>query len=412
MQSSFPDVIDKVIISGFGGQHDLDVQAAFYSGYSSYNGTEFLGETILYSQNILASFMYAQSNGYQLIIRSTTGLSTAINFSYSYPSVDLIMPAGSNNFDHIFSGEISTCPVVVTGAGIDSNMTGYNLEFFSIDPITSYNFSSYSNGFVAGQLAFISNYLTISFDSSRALARLHGSEYGTFDPFSGYGKINVEGIINSTLPVELSLFEAFVNGGSVILKWRTETEVNNYGFEIERSLLTTDIYGGYPENLLWQKIGFVSGNGNSNAPKNYSFIDNSINSAAKLFYRLKQVDSDGTFNYSKIEAVSSYIPETILLEQNYPNPFNPSTKIKYEIPSPSNLFGGGEAENLFVSIKVFDVLGNEISTLVNKQHPPGSYEVEFNGKNSPSGMLVYKLQVYNLDGSFEFALVKKMLLLK
>ncbi|HMU44408.1 MAG TPA: T9SS type A sorting domain-containing protein [Ignavibacteriaceae bacterium] len=402
IQSIYADIIDKVMISGFGGQHDLDVRAAFYSGYSSYDGTEYLGEAILYSENILASFMYAQQNGYQLMIRSTTGLSTAISFSYSYPNVDLVMPAGSNSFDHVFSGDVNNSPVVITGSGIDSNVTGYNLEFFSIDPITGYNYSSYSNGYTAGQLAFIANSLTISFDSARALARIYNSEGGTLDPFSGYGKINVAEIINSTLPVELSLFEAIKLGSSVYLKWRTETEVNNYGFEIERST-PLDSYNEIDEGkLVWGKIGFVNGSGNSNSPKNYSFVDNSIDGVEKLFYRLKQIDNDGTFEYSKVEEVSFQTPIHFVLYQNYPNPFNPTTKIRYSIPPSVN----ASEEKTLVTLKVYDILGNEATTLVNEEKFAGNYEVLFKANNLSSGIYFYTLKTGN------YSETKKLILMK
>jgi hypothetical protein len=389
----FPDVINKVMISGYGGQHDLDVREAFLAGYRSYNSTEYSGEAILYSQNILSSFIYAQQNGYEMIIRSTTGLTTGISFADDYPMVELVMPAGSNSFSYVYSGDIDSCSVIVTGAGIDSNVTGYSLEFFSIDPITGYNYSSYSNGFIAGELAFISNTLNIGLDSTRALARIHSSGGGTLDPFSGFGKINIEEILNSVLPVELSLFQAFLIGNSVHLNWRTETEVNNYGFEIQRR----DISSISP-NFDYEKIGFIKGYDNSNSPKQYSFIDNEIQSPRNYSYRLKQIDNDGKYEYSKEIQIDAITPEGFTLQQNYPNPFNPTTKIRYSIPtfpqsSPSQ---GGEAEQeWFTVLKVFDVLGNEVATLINEEQKPGTYEVEFNAGQAnslSSGVYYYQLR--------------------
>jgi len=214
-QFSFAQQIKKVIISGYGGQHDLDVRTAFLIGYNSYNGlpslwdnTSFPGEVILYSNTLQASFDYAVANDYDLIIRSTTGLSTGLRLAPNYPDVKLVMPAGINEFVQVFFGDVITSPVVITGAGIDSNQTGYKVEFYSIDPITIYNYSSYSNGYIAGQLAFIANTLNCSFDSARVLARNKGSENGIIDFYNGFGEIYPENIITTPLPVELTSFTA------------------------------------------------------------------------------------------------------------------------------------------------------------------------------------------------------------
>ena len=127
--------VDKVIISGYGGQHDQDVMDAFLIGYSSYDNTQFAGEVILYSNTLQSSFDYALANDYDLIIRSTTGLITGLSLAPNYPSIKLVMPAGSNSYVQTFSGDVINSPVVITGAGTDSNQTGYKLEFFSVDPV-------------------------------------------------------------------------------------------------------------------------------------------------------------------------------------------------------------------------------------------------------------------------------------
>ena len=192
--------VDKVIISGWGGQHDLDVKNSFYLGYSSYDSTEFLGEVILYSQSLQNSFEYAEQNDYNLIIRSAIGLASGILIAPDYPSIKLFMPSGSNSFVQAFSGDLINSPVIVTGAGADSNVTGYKLDFYSVDPITEGNASSFSNGYVAGQLAYIANSLQCSLDSARVLARSNGSENGLFDQYSGFGRIITENILTDPLP--------------------------------------------------------------------------------------------------------------------------------------------------------------------------------------------------------------------
>ncbi len=105
-QNIFAQQINKVIISGYGGQHDLDVKTAFLLGYASHNNTPFTGEVILYSNTLQTSFNYAVANDYDLIIRSTSGLSTGLRLAPDYPSVELVMPAGSNTYTQVFFGDV------------------------------------------------------------------------------------------------------------------------------------------------------------------------------------------------------------------------------------------------------------------------------------------------------------------
>ncbi|MBK7379859.1 MAG: T9SS type A sorting domain-containing protein [Ignavibacteriales bacterium] len=186
----------------------------------------------------------------------------------------------------------------------------------------------------------------------------------------------------------------------VILNWQTATEVNNYGFEIERNTPLSPLSRGEVEGM-WEKIGFVNGNGNSNSPKSYSFIDDDV-SAGSYLYRLKQIDNDGQFEYSKTVEVSFIKPDAFALEQNYPNPFNPTTIIRYTIPTTPLSFG----EGLGVRLKVFDVLGNEAAVLVNETQQPGTYEVEFNADKLSSGVYYYRLQTGNIVET------KKMILIR
>jgi hypothetical protein len=390
-QSISAQQIDKVIISGYGGQHDIDVKNAFLIGYSSYNQTPFTGDVILYSNTLQSSFNYAVANSYDLIIRSTSGLSTGLNLAPNYPTVELVMPAGSNNYTQAFFGDVITSPVVITGAGVDSNLTGFKLEFFSIDPITATNASSYANGYVAGQLAFVANTLNCNFDSARALARTKGSENGSWDFYNGFGKVQLQNMITNPLPVELSSFTAKVIGKSIRLNWQSMSEINNFGFEIERTASST-----IP--LQWEKIGFVNGNGNSNSPKSYSFVDNYPNSSGEIWYRLKQIDNDGQFEYSK-EVNVAFSVNNFELYQNYPNPFNPSTTISYQLPVDGR-----------VKIVVFDLLGNEICNLIDEYKTAGKYKTNFDGSILSSGMYLYKIEIWNNE--LLYSMINKMTLLK
>ena len=215
--------------------------------------------------------------------------------------------------------------------------------------------------------------------------------------------INPDGQLgNSIVPVELVSFTANVINNSVSLNWITATELNNSGFEIERSPSPTpSLKEGTLENFNWKIIGFVDGQGTSTEQHSYSFSDDNL-SAGNYLYRIKQIDFDGTFTYSNEIEVDLTLPQTFSLEQNYPNPFNPNTTIKYSIP----IVISTEGRNLNVTLKVYDVLGNEIVTLLNEDKPAGIYEVNFNASALPTGVYFYKLQA----GSF--VETKKMVLLR
>ncbi len=396
-QTLYAQQVDKVIISGYGGQHDLDVKTAFQIGYASHNNTPFTGEVILYTNTLQSSFNYAVANSFDLIIRSTTGLSTGLRLAPDYPTVELVMPAGSNSYTQVFFGDVVTSPVVITGAGNDSNQTGYKLEFFAIDPITSTNLSSYSNGYVAGQIAYIANTLNVSFDSARTLSRIKGSEQGVLDLYNGFGEVKPENIITNPLPVELTSFTAKLVGKSILLNWQTSTEINNYGFDVERKIGNSD-----NSNNKWEKIEFIAGNGNSNSIKNYSFLDQDFGNTEMVNYRLKQIDNDGQFEYSNVISVNISL-NSFELYQNYPNPFNPTTTISWLSPVDAN-----------VSIKIYDILGNEITELINEFKAAGRHEVKFISDKSTlyltSGVYIYKIEIKNND--LTHTMIKKMTLLK
>lgn len=192
--------------------------------------------------------------------------------------------------------------------------------------------------------------------------------------------------IYAVVPVELSSFTATSLENSVELQWITSSETNNSGFEIQRKVLG--------ENSEWTKIGFVKGSGTSTETNAYSFVDKNPFKGINL-YRLKQIDYDGSYKIFNSVAVNFSVPVKFALEQNYPNPFNPTTSIQYSIGS-----------RQFVSIKVFNVLGNEVATLVNENKEAGSYKVEFNASDLPSGIYYYKLSAGNYSD------VKKMMLIK
>lgn len=215
--------------------------------------------------------------------------------------------------------------------------------------------------------------------------------------FSTAGSVSANRIAKFTdsenpLPIELHSLTARMKNDRVQLTWQTISEVNNYGFEVQRKSST--------HQSNWASLGFIPGSGNSNSMKSYSYIDNYPQNG-KSVYRLKQIDNDGRFNFSN-EIEIQFVPEKFALHQNYPNPFNPSTKIRYTIPDVISTAG----RNLNVSLKVFDALGNEVATLVNEYKAAGRYEIEFNASQLSSGVYFVRMQA----GSY--AETKKMILIR
>jgi photosystem II stability/assembly factor-like uncharacterized protein len=188
-----------------------------------------------------------------------------------------------------------------------------------------------------------------------------------------------------TVPVELTSFTGNVNNlGQVILNWETATEINNQGFEIERRTEDSD----------YRTIGFVEGYGSTTEQRSYLYKDMNAENGIN-YYRLKQVDFNGSYEYSSEVEVDVTSPLTFALEQNYPNPFNPSTNIKYSVPETGN-----------VKLSVYNTVGEEVAVLVNGFSQSGFFEVSFNASSLPSGVYLYKLQSANSVQT------KKMMLLK
>ncbi|HZW38597.1 MAG TPA: T9SS type A sorting domain-containing protein [Ignavibacteriaceae bacterium] len=186
------------------------------------------------------------------------------------------------------------------------------------------------------------------------------------------------------LPVELSSFTAITNNDDVELLWSTATETNNKGFEVQRKSGSND----------WTTLSFIEGRGTSTQKNNYSFLDKRL-SEGKYSFRLKQTDFNGQFEYSNTIEVEVGEPSEFTLSQNYPNPFNPTTSIKYSVPFENK-----------VSIKVFDVMGKEIMSLVNEVKPVGNYEVQFDASSFSAGTYFYQMTSGN------FVSTKKLILIK
>ena len=193
-----------------------------------------------------------------------------------------------------------------------------------------------------------------------------------------------ESPLPTPIPVELTSFNAAVSGNEIILSWSTASELNNLGFEVQRSNDETE----------FAAVGFVDGHGTTTEQYTYSYVDRNLSNGT-IYYRLKQLDFNGSYEYSNIIEVEWKNFNMFLLEQNYPNPFNPITTI-----------GFGINEKVNVRISVFNSLGEEVSTIINREMEPGYHKTMFNAAGLPSGVYYYKIQ------AGEFISIKKMLLLK
>ncbi len=210
----------------------------------------------------------------------------------------------------------------------------------------------------------------------RGAARKGNYDIGAYEYWSDSG----------ALPVELVSFTAESSNQQVNLSWKTATEVNNYGFEIERASTSS--------GAVWKKIGFVKGNGTSTKTNYYSFTDSPQN-GKNFNYRLKQIDMTGSYEYSNVINVKIDLPETFNLSQNYPNPFNPSTVIKYSIPASG-----------LINLSVYNSIGQKVATLVQGFENAGIHSVEFKSAGLSSGIYFYRLQENSSVST------KKMILLK
>lgn len=187
-----------------------------------------------------------------------------------------------------------------------------------------------------------------------------------------------------TLPVELIYFYSVVQSNGILLKWGTATEVNNFGFEIERA---------YSSPNSWETIDFVLGSGTSNVPIDYELLDSAVNMSGLVFYRLKQIDIVGTYEYSDTVVVdfltsiiqeNNNVPSQFCVSNNYPNPFNPSTKFNFDIPSQQDL-----------TIKLYDLNGKLVKQIASQEFLPGSYQLYIDFSNYSSGIYFVKFESQN-----------------
>lgn len=279
-------------------------------------------------------------------------------------------------------------------------ISGYQIEDNLIDEGTSA--PSFYKSDIAGKsnnygIVIPSNSITgirkiIAYNTDGTIYAEEVSDNGVWKGISTIQQSRASVVTLSTpLPVELANFTVSKLNQSIILEWSTATEIQNYGFDIEKKY----------DNSDWHKIAFIEGSGTSNTTHEYRYEDRNCNSG-KYQYRLKQIDNDGTFKY--FESATIIMNATLslyTLDQNYPNPFNPSTTIRYGLPSSSR-----------VSLKIYNVLGQQIADLVNTEQSAGWYETVWYA-NVSAGLYFYRMDaVSTTDPNKRFTQLKKMLFLK
>ncbi|MFZ4591975.1 MAG: T9SS type A sorting domain-containing protein [Ignavibacteria bacterium] len=298
---------------------------------------------------------------------------------------DNVIARTTNGGINWFSQSVNPSNAMITGTGSVDFVSGTNAVYLMVSNTTgTQSYKSVDNGATWESIPVPSQVKDVySFDIY----------YNGVSNATGFGTTSttapIKLIDSSPLPVKLESFTYSVNGRNVILNWSTSMEENNAGFDIERKSETGN----------WTKVGYVAGKGNSNNVNNYKYTDSKVE-AGKFSYRLKQTDYNGNYEYFTLSGnVTVGNPSKYVLSQNYPNPFNPVTKIDFEVPQDSK-----------VTMKVYDITGKEIVTLLSGVKSAGFHTVQFDGNGLSTGIYFYRL-VASANGQ-EIVITKKMNLIK
>jgi hypothetical protein len=355
---------------------------------------------IIFILFIYVSESFSQTPSYTLNV--TNDQQTAANL---YEFDIYLLRAASNSFEYANNSQyfIDINPAIINGGALTFTILAGTCDLNAVQQILSakVSFDAVNNRLRiaahspsgAGTGTIIANTglgtrlgrfrvtNTVNFAAAQSNLKWYNFHSGFYTKVFAYiSGLNVEitdstthviNINNNSLPVIISLFNANVSRNGVTLYWTTAQEINNYGFEVYRTI---------KERNDWINIGFIQGNGTTNEPKNYKFENTKLQTAV-YNYKLKQFDYNGNFTYYPLNSdVTVGKPGKFGISQNYPNPSNPKCKIDYEMPA----FGK-------VTIKVYDLLGREIVTLVNETKDAGYYSAEFDGSNLASGIYLYNI---------------------
>jgi len=319
--------------------------------------------------------------------------STAVGWSGASLSVKISStPSPDNNLSIYFWGDVDALPITnesfPTGITRRSNMVWGIREWGAVTSSVFISFPNITTSFktstaiLLGRVSGSNTWIQIPAVLDTAARWFYASNVTTFNEYA-------IGMTDETMPVKLESFVCLVSSNNVKLNWHTSEEINNSGFDLERSDNNGNSY---------TKISFIKGNGNSTG-NHYSYTDNNIQTG-EYKYRLKQIDYNGNFEYYYLSSLVKVLsPVKFLLKQNYPNPSNPTSKIDYEIPL-----------NAYVNIDIYDVSGRLVSKLVNQKQNAGYYSVQFNGANLSSGVYYYK--IFAKSEKEEFIKTQKLVLIK
>jgi photosystem II stability/assembly factor-like uncharacterized protein len=335
--------------------------------------------------------LFAGTNGGGVYLSTDDGTSwNAVNTDLTSLTVLSLAASGSNLFAGTDGGGVFlTINNGTSWTAVNTDLT--SLTVLSLAVNGSYLFAGTDGGGVFSSSDNGSNWTAINTGlSSTSVWSLATNDLNLFAGTWNGGVWKRP--LTEVLPVELSEFHASPQGTSVELKWTTVTETNNYGFEVEQRVVN----GQTQRNSNWEKIGFINGAGTSNVPHDYNFVYSKLQ-VGRYAYRLKQIDNDGTYKYSfSVELEVGTVPKIIMLGQNYPNPFNPTTTIEFTLAADSK-----------VSLKIYDILGHEVATLVNEELKAGViHRTVFDAAKYSSGLYFYRLQTGTLTE------IKKLILLK
>ena len=386
------------------GNHQVDVWDLFGDQGFDYLSNSNIQKVDLFNNSVPNSLLYQ----YQKVIWIGNDYGGDIAFYDPNQVLEYVQSGG--NFllacrygSHFFNTDLKNYCGVTSFTG-DMNLT----TLLAIDPNLVNVNAVGTNSLVHFATMDASSEAVPIFDDNTSTAyiagfTLHKADEGTFTYIAGrpyrmdntalaanYDYMVDNFMISTMLPVELTSFTASASNGNVTLNWTTATEINNRGFEIQRKNAAANSEGS------WQTIGFKAGYGTSSDIHEYSFNDNIGSLNGSFAYRLKQMDFDGSFQYSaEVLVKNTTLPASFDLSQNYPNPFNPSTTINYDLPVKS-----------FVTLKVYDILGSEVATLVNENQDASHYSIKFDASKLSSGIYLYKLK------AGDFVQTRKMILMK
>ena len=297
------------------------------------------------------------------------------------------------------SGTLPTVNYIKYHIGINPNSSigNYSNGYWEINTTGgsgfTYNLTLYYDPNMIGTISSESNIMIAKSEDNSSWVHHEGSVVNTTSKtvtVSGLNSFSYFALSDASqpMPVTMDYFNFVLNKNNVTLNWQTSVEVNNAGFSIERKDNKAEI-------SKWQAVGYINGKGNSNIPVIYSFEDKKLISG-NYSYRIKQNDFNGNFEYFELGSnVTVKAPSVYQVSQSYPNPSNPNSKIDYLLPVSG-----------LVTLKVYDMLGKEVVTLVNENKDAGYYTVDFNGSSLASGVYYYRLSSGNFNETKKMILVK------